>query len=686
MNYSLANINIKNTRNDSWRLISVTEDEKIISEHGQLFCVAELKQGTDAKVEIVESIVSYILEVFSEQAQENTSRSEDLLEHLLEEVNRKFTEASTDIEPGSFNDFSFVIGIMKSESLVLSSHGSLQAHLLHPFAKKGNDMSYRWVNILENAKNGNGTTSGKLFDQVIAGELAEKQSFIIGTKNVWQVFTQDKLKDLILDNRIRRIKQILVKTINGLPSETDIALLVGKDEPVKLKRKAAVVDTTQDDEKPQDDEKHTALKKLFGNHDKKDKTIDPHQPKKIIPATPISSQVENKISGGKNWFSKLPKKAKITFVIVVVLGVGFIQSLAWINTNNQDEKISVQFDERMQEIQSKRDEAEAKLIYNDKESARTLIMEALELTYKLPERYEKEGEQKKEIEDELKETLLEIDGLETLQSIQSVFTFSPETAPKVVHNIIALRSGLMVVVTDKASMSVIDVPNQTANNVTLDGIQGTIDDATWDKETKTLYALTNENKVFEIPLNNLDLTDTSISTKELGFSIADIGDPSTFTFYANKLYAIDAADRQIKKLGLSDNSVSTWLSQEQAGLGAVIDLVIDGNIFIATQNEVTQYFKGNKTEWAISGLTPLPSTIVDIHADLDDQYIYLLDNSTTRLIIANESGLLFKQFTSPQLISPASFSVNEATREIYILDGQTIFRVPITWLAEITEE
>ena len=695
MAYSIANVNLKNTEDDSWRIVSISEDGAIKKDRGTLFCIAEIVKADDEKVRVIEELVEYVLSIFSDQDVFSTPRSEDLLEHLLDEINRKFAETSAHMKAGSFSDLSFIVGIIHNENLVISSHGTLQAWLLHPFAKNKDEEKYRWANILENVKQRTDDTHSKLFDQVIAGELSEKQTFVITTKNLWQVLTQDKFKDLILNNRIRRIKQVLVKTINTLPSEVDMAFLIGKDGPTKSKKgalKASIVDAEENNDDPQEvSEKHHALAKLFGgSKDKKDKPSieednEPQDNRKMDRATSISSHVEDKLSNGKGWYARLPKKSKVIFVILIVLIGGSIQSIYWINSRNQDEKISVQFDERLLEIQNIRDEAEAKLIYNDKESARELINQALQLTYNLPQRYEKEEVQKKELEEELEETLLEIDGLETLSSIQSVFTFPPEAAPTSVHSIIALRSGFMVVVTDKAALTVIDVPSQTSNAIPYDSVEGTIDDASWDASTNTLYLLTSENKIFEVSLSNVEFEDSSLSTKSLDFSIADIGDPSVFTVYANRLYAADPADRQIKKLELANNNVSSWLTNEQAGLGAVVDIAIDSNIYIATQSELSQYFRGERTDWKVSGLTPPPATVVDIHADGDDEFIYLLDNATTRIIILNTSGQLFKQYTSPQLISPAAFAINESTKEVYILDGQTIFRVPITWLTEISE-
>ena len=695
MAYLLSNINLKNTGNTSWRSIKITEDDTAIAQYGQLFCIAELIKSDDKKIKIVEELIDYVMTLFSEQDGFTSTRAEDLLEHILEEANREFTKMTNEIEPGDLTDFSCIIGIVKNENLVLSSHGKLEAWLLHPFAKKGKDASYRWVNILENTKKNGDSDSGKLFDQVIAGELSEKQSFVIGTKNLWRIFTQDKFKELIFANRSKRIKQIVVKTVDSLPTATDLSLLLGKDEmPGKksavTQKKEDPQDEVQDDEQEGSRERNRAIATLFGGDTKKQRTGDT---RRMMPPSPntkkleqqtdsIAGHVEKRIVTSKNWFQRLSTKSKVLFVIALVLIVGSIQSFAWINSQNQEEKISVQFDEKLALIREKQDEAEAKLIYNDKVSARELIEEALGLTEELPERYQKEEEQKEQLASELTRTLREIDGLEQLPVLTEVFTFPQDITLTIVHEVIPLRAGTMIVITESPSAIVVDVEQKNAVSVPMSGIEGTLTDTSFNSETNTLYTLTDGNQLYEIPLGSLEATSESLATRQINTSIADIGDPSVISFYANNLYLVDTADRQVKKLVLANNAVSSWLSSPQTGLGAAIDIGIDGNIYIATQTGITQYFKGDLTGWAITGLTPSPSTIVAFHAALDDQYIYLLDNTTTRLIVLNQDGSLFRQFTSPQLISPADVTINESGKELYILDGRTIFRAPITWLTE----
>lgn len=698
MSYTLLNINLKNTKDASWRSIKISDDDVAHKQHGQLFCMAELTKADDEKIETIEGLMEFVMTLFTEQDSFTSTRSEDLLEHMLEETNREFTQMTEDMESGAFTDLSIIIGIIKHDNLVISSHGKLSAWLLHPFAKKGNEVRYRWVDILENSKKNEESASGKLFDQVVAGELAEQQSFIIGTKNVWQIFTQDKFKELVLGTKAKRLKQIIIKTVGDLPTRTDMAVLVGKNE----SKNSVMADTADIDEDAdeslteeyasQKEEKHKALANLFGvsKNTQDNKTGD----SKRVPALKqeakkleqhsgsIATHVEKKIVSGKNWFTRLSGKAKFLFVVAVVLLVAAVQSFSWINSQNQEEKISVQFDEKLAIIKDKQDEAEAKLIYNDKVSARELIQEALGLTYDLPDRYEQEEAQKKELAAELEKTLQEIDGLETLSGLSNVFTFPAETSLTAVHELIPLRAGTMLVVTNQPVLQLIDLSAQSSHEIPLENVTDTLVDTAYDKESATLYALTKSNTILKVALSSIDSSTSAIEAETLDFSIADIGDPSVITFYANKLYAVDPADQQVKKLDLANNSVTNWLANSQAGLGATIDAAIDGNIYLAMQTEVRQYFRGEPTGWAITGLTPLPATIVAMHAELDGQFIYLLDTTTSRLIVLNQDGSLVKQFTSPQLISPAQLYVNEQGRELYILDGKTIFRIPITWLNE----
>src|SRR3989338_6460681 len=75
-------------------------------------------------------------------------------------------------------------------------------------------------------------------------------------------------------------------------------------------------------------------------------------------------------------FSRLPVSSRIFLIISIILGILFLQSIVWLGIKNQREKIVEEFNQAILNAESKKNEAEASIIYRDENQARRLLLAA----------------------------------------------------------------------------------------------------------------------------------------------------------------------------------------------------------------------------------------------------------------------------------------------------------------------
>lgn len=686
--YSFSSLNIKNSTRPIWRLTKITEDENVIRERGRLFCLAELTKADDYKIENAKSLVQFIFGLHASNWQRQTStRPADNLETLLEETNKKFTDISLNLPRSSFFDFSIIIGLLHQQNLILSSHGKLQAWLIHPSSTEP-DKKYRLVNIL--AGKITNDHKNKLFDQIVTGQLSEKQSFFLTTDNLWQYFNQDKIKDLILNTNITSIIHTLTKMINQTPKPADVALIIAKPEIGASTEQSDIIQKKDYISPlspiPQTTNKATSrLRNVF----QKARFPSPPKAKKVtLDAGPtytprnktFITNIEKILYKFIQWFKALPLKTRFIFIGALLLFIIFIQSLSVLYDRQYSNQLSQKFNHLQSEIRVKRDKALASLIYNDRERARTMTEEALTLAYNLPEAAQLEINEKQNILDTLNKELDNINNVNNLDYLAPLITLQ-DTMPHFNGHIIATLNDNILMAQDNDMIVIINLTTHEVNTIQLDGLTQLIKLTAWDQAAKILYLVDENNRTLKTAtqVSGLDTLE-KMTTEPLDINLPEELNLRAIAYYFGRLYFIDVSDGfQLKKINLRNNQTSDWLGVSYPEITSALDLDIDGNIYILEPTTITRFFKGERTDWQIKGLEPVPKNLTQIIAKPDSVFIYLIDKDTRRFIILNKEGEFIKQLTSANWDNLTGITVDETNGQVYLLNGQDIYNIPIDW-------
>lgn len=146
--------------------------------------------------------------------------------------------------------------------------------------------------------------------------------------------------------------------------------------------------------------------------------------------------------------------------------------------------------------------------------------------------------------------------------------------------------------------------------------------------------------------------------------------PSSAGTYLTYLYLLDSDNNQIYRYPRAEGGFgegSSWI-KENISLNGFKEMAINENIFITDEKEILKFFKGKKQKFSIESLS-IPLQPKKLFAREDESYFFVLDAKNARVVkIDNNNGSALAQYYHPELEQAKIFTVNEINKLLYILD------------------
>lgn len=157
-------------------------------------------------------------------------------------------------------------------------------------------------------------------------------------------------------------------------------------------------------------------------------------------------------------------------------------------------------------------------------------------------------------------------------------------------------------------------------------------------------------------------------------------DPGGLGAFLTNIYVLDKTEGQIIKFIPASGSAysnSNYLS-ETASFAKVKAIAIDGAIYILySDGKIDKYLKGAKQTFSASGLSKNLSSPTRIYTDSDSDFIYILDNGNSRIVVLNKDGSFKTQYSSNFLKAAVDFEVLEKDKRINFLSGKKVYQIEI---------
>src|SRR3989339_636884 len=369
----------------------------------------------------------------------------------------------------------------------------------------------------------------------------------------------------------------------------------------------------------------------------------------------------------------LNKRNKALLIVAVVFLVFFIVNLSFMKAKKNRQTELENYENLSAMIEQKQNQAEANLLYSNEEGAKKLFDEISVLMGSLPQATE---EQKSRFADFTEKYNLQLEKIRRITRIdepEEVADFKNLTSSADPANIILSANNGKIYAADSGQRSIyiLEIADRLVTTVT---------DLEEPMEELLLPAQAAERVYY---LNKTNIIELDLKTEELSPLNIDLDANNNYMgadTYNERLYLLDNKNGQIiryAKNGRAFSSAYSWL-QENTDLSAAVDLSIDGHVYVLKNNgEVIKFLRGQTVEFALEAVDPPIEQASKIFVSPKNNYIYILDPKSQRLIVYDKTGQFQAQYTSKTFTDLKDFAVDETSQEVYLLSGAKVLKIKI---------
>ncbi|MBU2052160.1 hypothetical protein KKH13_03050 [Patescibacteria group bacterium] len=227
----------------------------------------------------------------------------------------------------------------------------------------------------------------------------------------------------------------------------------------------------------------------------------------------------------------------------------------------------------------------------------------------------------------------------------------------------------------------------------------------WDDSSRTAVLLNLETKAAKMVVSGGDLGSARAVglTDDRGFIVAadkvtviDTAKEKTLAAveadgwqqikiargFGSNLYLLDAAiTGQIwKYLGLDDglSGKRSYLVGDSFDLSEAMDMTIDGSVWVLfSDGTIVKYTQGKKDAFQVVGLDQPLGEAVKLFTSPEVDHIYVIDRSSTRVVVLDKSGEYVAQYQWPGIAGVKDLVVSEALGKIFFLTGEKVFTLDL---------
>ncbi|MBI4122476.1 MAG: hypothetical protein HY462_00595 [Parcubacteria group bacterium] len=387
----------------------------------------------------------------------------------------------------------------------------------------------------------------------------------------------------------------------------------------------------------------------------------------------LKSAVKIRVSSVPERFKELPRSRKAVVAAIVTLGVVFALSISLRAQQRAETTAQESYRALVAEIETKRDQAQATLIYREESRAREIIGEALALLEKLPRGASEEQERYESLKNELRTLLDRSQKKQALSDIMALATIIPK--PIAPNQTGLLTVGDRIVLYDGVGERFAAVDTEQGLVLTLpfenQGVESF--NAAVPLDNTTIAAINQETAMF---------VDTARETIRKESFVFDPATVTPFTSYAGNLYTISKTQDEIiryREAGRGFTTAQKWL-QEEYDLSGMVDIAVDGSVYTLHASGDIHVFANGAPSAVIPFPLPddRPGTNLSFYANENTKNFYLLDPEKQRILTVSKQGELEIQLIAKEFASATDVVASRDETALYVLAGDTIYRIPIT--------
>jgi len=368
-----------------------------------------------------------------------------------------------------------------------------------------------------------------------------------------------------------------------------------------------------------------------------------------------------------------PRRSRVLLVSAIVIVCLFIAGTFYLYFKYEKEAVAESLKQKTEDIQNKKNAAEASLIYNDEAGAAEILAEADSLLAAFPQTTNDEKTAFENIEKGLETLREKIRHAVNIDNPISVVNFSDHNPSAAVNEFIIYKNNLYAF--DSLASAVYKINLETKEIVNKNAPGLSLRFGFMENEDSALF-YQPEKKFFSFDLKEDILKQQEVVLNENETRIDGLA------LYNQKLYILDTDNNQIFKHLPAESGYSRgtpWI-KDGTGVKNAVSFAIDGSIYLAFKNgEIAKLDNGKKTGFSYS-VDPALASPTKIWTSPESSYIYILEQAGKRLVVLDKEGKLKVQYVSEQFNDLKDFVVLEKEKEIYLLSANQIFGIIATHL------
>lgn len=143
----------------------------------------------------------------------------------------------------------------------------------------------------------------------------------------------------------------------------------------------------------------------------------------------------------------------------------------------------------------------------------------------------------------------------------------------------------------------------------------------------------------------------------------------------NRAYIADTSTGQVLSYLVTNGAISKpVVSVKDEVIRNAQDIAVDGSVYVLTQDGVKKFTAGKPVSFTFPTLSTPFSGKGKLYADSTSKQLYILD-ANGRIIITDKTGKLVQILSSDQFKDSQDFTVDEATKTIYVLHSGSLLKV-----------
>ncbi|MBI5728579.1 MAG: hypothetical protein HY984_02395 [Candidatus Magasanikbacteria bacterium] len=364
--------------------------------------------------------------------------------------------------------------------------------------------------------------------------------------------------------------------------------------------------------------------------------------------------------------------SKILFGVAVAATITFFVGVSYLRWQTARTAMEQARRAEIQELQTKSDDAEARLRYGDEAAAASLVADA-----------------KRRLELLIKERPQEMNKLASLQTnlkrlddkLQKRELIAPTLIAEIkaadqarLEKLVMIDGNLIAYGPEETHFYHLDSTTKKLTSQEYSPLFHLRSGSTPKENDVTVFAIGDQG------IAAYDKKTGVLSTKDIQFPLSNTRLRDIFV-YNQRLYTLDVGNGRIYKHNRTQTGYDrgqNWLKDNGVKLDDAVSFAIDGDVYVLNaRGEILHFSGGNQVPLATTGLlTPLAEPkIIWTYNGVDD--LYVLEAKEKRVIVMGKSGQVKKQYTAKEWQSPTGMAIDTNRHRIFILDNNKIYEFPI---------